>query len=68
VELCGGSRKEHEIVFLAPEEAGDREADVAVLAGYGIDVRLVPRRALVKRASGSPGTCCATSSFARRTW
>ena len=49
VELLRRLAKDHEIVFLAPEEAPSAAADVATLAGCGIDVRLVSRRLLVKR-------------------
>ncbi len=49
VELLRRLAKDHEIVFVAPEESPSPPADVATMRGYGIDVRLVPRRPLVKR-------------------
>ena len=48
VELLRRLAKDHEIVFVAPEEVPTAAADVAIMRGYGIDVRLVPRRPLEK--------------------
>ena len=49
VELLRRLANDHAILFVAPEEGPTPEADLAEMRGYGLDVRLVPRRPLVKR-------------------
>ncbi len=49
VEILRRLAKDHEILFVAPAEGATSAADLAEMEGYGLTVRLVPRRPLVKR-------------------
>lgn len=49
VELLRRLAKDHRILLVAPVEGPTRAADLAELEGYGLEVRPVPRRPLVKR-------------------
>ena len=49
VELLRRLAEDHRILFVAPEEATTPAAELAEMRDLGLEVRLVPRRPLVKR-------------------